>query len=164
MAGLFGVGEKWDLGVSSFSGSVPPAASDVEKAASAIGQGKVLMSPLAMAVVAAAIQSGTPSAPSLVAGTEAGALEPLPDGVAGTVRRLMQDTVNGGTARVLDLPGKQVGAKTGTAEFGTDSPPRTHAWMVGFRGDLAFAVLVEDGQSGSKTAGPIAKKFLQAAT
>jgi cell division protein FtsI/penicillin-binding protein 2 len=163
-AALFGIGAKWQLGVSSFSGSVPPAASDVEKAASAIGQGKVLMSPLAMAVVAAAIQSGTPRTPKLVAEAEAGALEPLPDGVAATVRRLMQDTVNGGTARVLDLPGTQVGAKTGTAEFGTDSPPRTHAWMVGFRGDLAFAVLVEDGQSGSKTAGPIAKRFLQAAT
>ncbi|MEP6759904.1 MAG: penicillin-binding transpeptidase domain-containing protein [Sporichthyaceae bacterium] len=163
-AALFGIGGNWDLGVSSFSGSVPRAASDVEKAASAIGQGKVLMSPLAMAVVAAAIQSGTPRSPSLVAQGEAGNLEPLPGAVANTVRTLMQDTVNNGTATVLDLPGKQVGAKTGTAEFGTDSPPRTHAWMVGFRGDLAFAVLVEDGQSGSKTAGPIAKKFLLAAT
>jgi cell division protein FtsI/penicillin-binding protein 2 len=76
----------------------------------------------------------------------------------------MQDTVNGGTAAVLDLPGVQVGAKTGTAEYGTESPPRTHAWMVGFRGDLAFAVLVEDGESGSKSAGPIARRFLQAAT
>jgi cell division protein FtsI/penicillin-binding protein 2 len=163
-AALFGIGTKWDLGVGSFSGSVPAAESDVEKAASAIGQGKVLMSPLAMAVVAAAIQSGTPRSPSLVAERAAGKLEPLPDGIAGTVRALMQDTVNGGTAKVLDLPGKQVGAKTGTAEYGTDSPPRTHAWMVGFRGDLAFAVLVEDGVSGSRTAGPIAKKFLQAAT
>jgi cell division protein FtsI/penicillin-binding protein 2 len=163
-AALFGVGAKWDLGVASFSGSVPPAESDVEKAASAIGQGKVLMSPLAMAVVAAAIQSGKPRSPTLVAERGAAELEPLPDNVAGTVRTLMQDTVNGGTARVLDLPGKQVGAKTGTAEYGTDSPPRTHAWMVGFRGDLAFAVVVEDGVSGSKTAGPIAKKFLQAAT
>jgi cell division protein FtsI/penicillin-binding protein 2 len=165
MAALFGIGAQWDLGVGSFSGSVPPAESDVDKAASAIGQGKVLMSPLAMAVVAAAIQSGTPRAPSLVStGEDSKVLEPLPNDVAGTVRSLMQDTVNGGTARVLDLPGAQVGAKTGTAEYGTESPPRTHAWMLGFRGDLAFAVLVEDGQSGSKTAGPIARKFLQATT
>ena len=163
-AALFGIGAEWDLGVGSFSGSVPAAESDVDKAASAIGQGKVLMSPLAMAVVAAAIQSGTPRSPSLVAQGEATKLDPLPKDVAGTVRSLMQDTVNGGTAKVLDLPGTQVGAKTGTAEYGTESPPRTHAWMVGFRGDLAFAVLVEDGQSGSKTAGPIAKRFLQAAT
>ena len=163
-AALFGMGAEWDLGVGSFSGSVPAAESDVDKAASAIGQGKVLMSPLAMAVVAAAIQSGTPRSPSLVSEGDAQELDPLPKDVASTVRSLMQDTVNGGTAKVLDLPGTQVGAKTGTAEYGTESPPRTHAWMVGFRGDLAFAVLVEDGQSGSKTAGPIAKKFLQAAT
>ena len=163
-AALFGIGAEWDLGVGSFSGSVPAAESDVDKAASAIGQGKVLMSPLAMAVVAAAIQSGTPRSPSLVAQDEVSELDPLPDDVASTVRSLMQDTVNGGTAKVLDLPGTQVGAKTGTAEYGTESPPRTHAWMVGFRGDLAFAVLVEDGQSGSTTAGPIARKFLQAAT
>jgi cell division protein FtsI/penicillin-binding protein 2 len=163
-AALFGIGAEWDLGVGSFSGSVPVAASDVDKAASSIGQGKVLMSPLGMAVVTAAIQSGTPRSPSLVADRGAGELEPLPDGVAGTVRRLMQDTVNSGTATVLDLPGAQVGAKTGTAEYGTESPPRTHAWMVGFRGDLAFAVLVEDGESGSTSAGPIARRFLQAAT
>jgi cell division protein FtsI/penicillin-binding protein 2 len=163
-ASLFGVGADWDLGTAAFSGSVPPAGSEVEKAASSIGQGKVLMSPLAMAVVVAAIQSGTPRTPSLVAGGEAGALEPLPDGVAATVRKLMQDTVSSGTATVLDLPGAPVGGKTGTAEYGTESPPRTHAWMVGFRGDLAFAVLVEDGESGSKTAGPIARRFLAAAT
>ena len=163
-AGLFGVGAEWDLGVGSFSGSVPVAASDVDKAASAIGQGKVLMSPLGMAVVAAAIQSGTPRSPSLVADAGSEPLDPLPGNVAPTVRRLMQDTVNAGTASVLDLPGVQVGAKTGTAEYGTESPPRTHAWMVGFRGDLAFAVLVEDGESGSKSAGPIARRFLQAVT
>ena len=64
---------------------------------------------------------------------------------------------------MLDLPGEPVGAKNGTAEFGTGSKPDTHAWMVGFRGDLAFAVLVENGESGSKTAGPIARRFLQAA-
>ncbi len=82
-AALFGIGAEWDLGVGSFSGSVPAAESDVDKAASAIGQGKVLMSPLAMAVVAAAIQSGTPRSPSLVSQGEAGnKLEPLPKDVA----------------------------------------------------------------------------------
>ena len=37
-------------------------------------------------------------------------------------------------------------AKTGTAEYGTESPPRTHGWAIGFSGDLAFAVIVEDGR------------------
>jgi cell division protein FtsI/penicillin-binding protein 2 len=36
----------------------------------------------------------------------------------------------------------------------------TNGWMVGFRGDVAFAVIVEGGASGAKTAGPIVKNFL----
>jgi hypothetical protein len=33
--------------------------------------------------------------------------------------------------------------------------------MIGYRGDLAFAVLVEGGGSGGKDAGPIASRFLE---
>lgn len=53
-------------------------------------------------------------------------------------------------------------AKTGTAEFGTDKPPRTHAWMIGYQDDsqLAWSVLLEDGGSGGKDAGPVAARFL----
>ncbi|HEX6921862.1 MAG TPA: penicillin-binding transpeptidase domain-containing protein [Actinomycetes bacterium] len=164
-AAAYGVGQQWDLGVGAFSGSVPTAASAVEQAADTIGQGKVLMSPLAMAVVAAGVASGKPRPPVLVTDDQAAAATAPPAlDVAGTLRSLMVQTVRGGTARVLALPGAAVGGKTGTAEYGTDSPPRHRAWMVGFRGDLAFAVLVEDGESGSKTAGPIARAFLQAVT
>ena len=46
-------------------------------------------------------------------------------------------------------------AKTGTAEFGDKPPLPTHAWMVAGRGDLAVAVFVDEGKSGSGTAGPI---------
>lgn len=49
-------------------------------------------------------------------------------------------------------------AKTGTAEVGGDNPP--HGWMVGFSYDenfpIAFAVIVENGDFGIKSAGPIA--------
>lgn len=38
-----------------------------------------------------------------------------------------------------------------------------HAWMIGMRRDLAVAVLVEDGVSGSRTAGPILGAFLRGA-
>jgi cell division protein FtsI/penicillin-binding protein 2 len=34
--------------------------------------------------------------------------------------------------------------------------------MIGFRGDVAFAVLVEGGGTGGKVAGPIAAHFLSA--
>ena len=47
-------------------------------------------------------------------------------------------------------------AQTGTAEFGSDVPPRTHAWFAGWSGDLAFAVLVEDGGFGGAVAAPLA--------
>jgi len=39
-------------------------------------------------------------------------------------------------------------------------PPRSHAWFTGFRGDLAFAVFVQDGQSSGTTAVPVARAFL----
>lgn len=163
-AALYGLGGKWDLGTSAFSGSVPTAASAVEQAADTIGQGKVVVSPLGMAVVAAGVESGTPRPPVLVVARSGAALPALPAEVGGTVRSLMLQTVKSGTAKVIDLPGTPVGGKTGTAEYGTSNPPRKHAWMVGFRGDLAFAVMVEDGESGSHTAGPIARAFLQAVT
>jgi cell division protein FtsI/penicillin-binding protein 2 len=50
--------------------------------------------------------------------------------------------------------------KSGTAEFGTEDPPQTHAWFTGFQGDLAFAVLVEGGSSGGGVAAPLAARFL----
>ncbi len=46
--------------------------------------------------------------------------------------------------------------KTGTAEFGSDNPPKTHAWFIGYRGNLAFAVIVEGGGVGGRVAAPLA--------
>jgi hypothetical protein len=54
-------------------------------------------------------------------------------------------------------------AKTGTAEFGTGEDLQTHAWMIAAQGDLAVAVFVEVGSSGSGTAGPILEGILRAA-
>jgi cell division protein FtsI/penicillin-binding protein 2 len=36
-----------------------------------------------------------------------------------------------------------------------------HGWFIGYRGDLAFAVLVEGGGTGADSAGPIANAFLR---
>jgi cell division protein FtsI/penicillin-binding protein 2 len=38
----------------------------------------------------------------------------------------------------------------------------THAWFIGFRGDVAFAIIVEGGGVGGVVAAPIAAKFLRA--
>jgi cell division protein FtsI/penicillin-binding protein 2 len=54
-------------------------------------------------------------------------------------------------------------AKTGTAEFERAGRVETHAWMIAAQGDLAVAVFVEVGSSGSRTAGPILEAFLRKA-
>ena len=68
---------------------------------------------------------------------------------------------DGTGAFLQDAPGEPIGAKTGTAEYGTDDPPDTHGWMVAVQGDLAVAVFVEDAESGSVTAGPLLEEFLR---
>jgi cell division protein FtsI/penicillin-binding protein 2 len=83
---------------------------------------------------------------------------------AETLRQLMREVVVAGTGtEALSVPGEPVYAKTGTAEYGTAVPPRTHAWFVGWQGNTAFAVLVaetKDGFGGS-VAAPIAARFLR---
>jgi cell division protein FtsI/penicillin-binding protein 2 len=158
-----GVGAKWDLGgVDVFSGSIPASADGTERAAEAIGQGKVLVSPLAMASIAGAAASGRPVAPSLLASRPGAPGAAQPAAVTAQLNTLMRATVSqpGATAYALnDLPGNVEG-KTGTAEFGTDNPPKSHSWFAGTRGDLAFAVFIYGGESSSTAAVPIARSFL----
>ncbi len=164
MAARLGLGADWDLGVGAFSGSVPVTASEVDQAAAMIGQGEVLMSPLAMAMVPAAVESGTPRPPTLLRERQRSAPtpRPLPADLARSLRSLMRLVVTEGTATALNLPGAPVYAKTGTAEYDSDDPSKTHAWMIGFRDGVAFAVLVENGASGSEDAAPVVRRFLDA--
>lgn len=174
-AAAVGIGGGWDagLGVDAFTGDVPADDDPVARAAASIGQGTVLASPLSMAVAASTIARGSWTAPRLVldpapaaegAGEDGAAAEPQPDAARlAVVADLMRQVATSGTASALaDVPGAPVHAKTGTAEFGTSSPPATHAWVIGFQGDLAFAVLVENGTSGGTTAVPVAETFLRA--
>jgi len=161
----FGLGGEWQVGVPSYTGSVPNTTDPVQSAAAAIGQGDVLVSPLAMASVAATVAAGSFHQPVLL-------VDPAPEqafeaanhidgGVLADLRGLMRAVVTEGSGTALrGLPGSPA-AKTGTAEFEEDGEIRTHAWMIGYRGDLAFAVLVEGGGSGGKDAGPIASRFLE---
>jgi cell division protein FtsI/penicillin-binding protein 2 len=117
--------------------------------------------------VAASVAEGRTVVPRLLPdlpAAEADPAAPLTPEEADALRDMMRAVVAEGTARFLqDVPGDPVGAKTGTAEFGTGTPPDTHAWMIATQGDLAVAVFVEEGQSGSQTAGPILEEFLRAA-
>lgn len=164
-AASLGLGLEYDAGVPVYGGSVPAEAGTTEHAASMIGQGKVLASPLAMATVAASVASGRAVVPRIVEDLDADAVEaaPLTDDEARQLRTMIRAAVEGGTATFLgDVPGEPVGAKTGTAEYGNDSPPRTHGWMIAIQDDLAVAAFVEDAESGSRTAGPLLKEFLTA--
>ena len=164
-AAPMGLGLPWDVGVDAYTGSVPATESQVDRAAATIGQGRLLASPLAMAVSTATVARGSFTAPTLVsdpAPQGAAVQAPAPVADLAVVRDLMRGVVTGGTASELaDVPGPPVHAKTGTAEFGEAVPPQTHAWTVGFAGDVAFAVLVEEGVSGGRAAVPVAEAFLR---
>ncbi|MDP9497990.1 MAG: penicillin-binding transpeptidase domain-containing protein [Actinomycetota bacterium] len=165
-AAALGLGVERDLGAPAFLGTVPAEAAETEHAASMIGQGRVEASPLGMAAVAASVAAGRPVVPRLL--DEAPPATEQPRGVrpeeAGDLRAMLRAVVTEGSGRALrDVPGPAVAAKTGTAEYGEDRPPRTHAWMIAVQGDLAVAVFVQDGASGARTAGPLLERFLQAA-
>jgi cell division protein FtsI/penicillin-binding protein 2 len=163
-AALYGIGKTMHIGVTAFNGSVPKPIDGADLAATSIGQGRVLMSPLNMAMVAAAVDTGTVHAPTLVSGssTTTTAIRQLPASVVQSLHTMMASVVASGTAAGTGLPAGTY-AKTGTAEFGTTKPFKLDAWLVGFRGNIAFAALVVDSPGdGGPTCGPIVAKFLNA--
>ncbi len=150
------------LGVPAATSSVPVPEGPVDLAASSIGQGRILVTPLQMATVAASVAAGGYRPPRLVANGQPVPVTPLAPGVAAATTELMRLVVTDGTGTAARLAGTPVAGKTGTAEFGTAVPPHTHAWFIAFRGDLAVAVLVDDGGFGGDVAAPIAANFFRA--
>ncbi|MFI6430522.1 penicillin-binding transpeptidase domain-containing protein [Rhodococcus oryzae] len=156
----FGLGVDYVTpGLTTVTGSVPPADTPAQRVESAIGQGQVTATPFGMALVAASIAKGSTPAPTLVAGMPGVANTtpaPAPPQVTEQLRTMMRETVTGGTATQLadiaDLRGK-----TGTAEVG-DAP--AHGWFVGIDGDVAFAVFVA-GADSSAPAVDAAGRFLR---
>ncbi|QFU87547.1 penicillin-binding transpeptidase domain-containing protein [Amycolatopsis sp. YIM 10] len=143
-------------GLTTITGSVPPAGSIVQQAENGFGQGTVLASPFGMAVVAGTVASGRIPVPSLLRGaaTEAKNLgAPVRPEVLDALRGMMREVVTGTALR--DLP--EVRGKTGTAQYGDGS--NAHGWFVGYSGDLAFAVLLT-GAGSSGLAVEAAHRFL----
>lgn len=166
-AAALGLGVDHDLGFGIYLGSVPEPESATSAAAALIGQGQVLASPVAMAAVIGSVAQGETVLPRLLPDHDvarSAVPQPLTAAEARALRTMLRAVVTQGSAAALaDAPGAPVIAKTGTAEFGTGDPPRTHAWLVAAQGDLAVAAFVEEGESGSGTAGPLAEALLRAA-
>src|ERR1700761_9316147 len=64
-AATYRLGKTISMGTPAFAGSVPQPTDEADLAATSIGQGKVLLSPLNLAMVAAATDTGTVRAPRL---------------------------------------------------------------------------------------------------
>ncbi|MFI6575912.1 penicillin-binding transpeptidase domain-containing protein [Nocardiopsis sp. NPDC050513] len=162
----FGMNAPMDVGVPTLEPSFPTPDGAVMLGAQSIGQGQVVSSPLHMATVPAAIADGSWRHPVLVADPVRDDLpEPTPIPNAEAIRPMMRAVVTDGTASEAGFQGEVYG-KTGSAEFGTaegeDEELPTHAWMVGYKGDVAFALVVEGGGGGGSVAGPIAARFTNA--
>jgi penicillin-binding protein A len=159
--------------------------SSVEVGESAIGQGRVLATPLAMASVSQTIANRGVRLPTPIARTDG--LEPDADPVevtsretAATVRDLMIGVVQEGTGVAAALPGVQVAGKTGTAELGPaalapgeaiapgeEVAQELDAWFTSFAPandpKLAVAVMIVDSAGdGGEIAAPIAREVLAA--
>ncbi len=139
MAEAFGFNH--DAGLAGAPQSTLPAASEIhgelDLGSTAIGQGRVLATPLQMAIVAATVADGgrrpvprfLPADAPVAVGRVASAA------VARTVRRLMTGVVRSGTGRAAAIPGVVVAGKTGTAELKSACPPSTTRPAAGERSE-----------------------------
>ena len=162
--------------------STLPAADDVggdlAVGSTAIGQGKVLATPLLFASIAQTISSDGLRRPPVIV---ADAPPPRPERVttpevARQIARMMIAVVRGGTGEAAAIEGVRVAGKTGTAELenttdqapeeGGDPAADTNAWFTAYapagRPKLAVGVMFVKAGSGGETAAPAAKLVLQA--
>ncbi|MGH3246218.1 MAG: penicillin-binding transpeptidase domain-containing protein [Trebonia sp.] len=158
----FGLDQKWNIGLSGVSASyfnAPADASGAELAQEAFGQGQLSAAPLAMASVAATVDTGTFRQPILVPGTKQVTATPLPAATDAGLKEMMRAVVTSGTAAGLGF-GPNVYAKTGTADIQNQGKP--NSWLVAFdpSQDIAVGCLVLASGYGSQYAAPEVQKFL----
>ena len=152
--------------------------SAVELANTAFGQGKLLVSPLQMALASATVANGGKMPePYLVseikdrAGNVLQHHEPqvirqvISPEAAQAMNRLMVTSVQEGYAKPASIPGIQVGGKTGSAEVTTGE--KTHSWFIGYapanNPTVAVAVIMENKGPGSDFATPSGREVMEAA-
>src|SRR5207302_2500447 len=143
----------------------------------AFGQERLLVTPLQMAMVAAAVANGgVVMRPYLVdkivspGGSTLRRTHPdklgraIKPQTASELTAMMEAVVTGGTGTAAQIPGVRVAGKTGTAETGAAHVYT--AWFIAFapadHPRVAVAVVVENGGFGGRSAAPIAKAIVQA--
>ncbi|WP_242608611.1 penicillin-binding transpeptidase domain-containing protein [Actinomadura formosensis] len=152
-AAQFGIGKDWGLSIPAFTGSVPAPGDDGEKAAAMVGEGKVEVSPLTMALVAAAAQSGTWRPPYVLKDVTAPGQTPpplsLPPESIASLKKVLTRTATQGNAHAARVSGDVVGVAA-LVEGGNGKKPVS--WFVGSSGDRAFAIAVEGPVNTAKLA------------
>lgn len=141
----------------------------------AIGQGSLLVTPVQMAMLTAAIANGgTVRSPYLLYQAKSGDVallrgksswqHEMSSTAFAPLRKYLEAAVERGTGKAAKVAGLRVAGKTGTAE---NPHGRPHAWFVGFapaaRPVLALAVVVENAGEGGKWAAPVAGAVFKAA-
>ncbi|TYQ16529.1 UNVERIFIED_CONTAM: peptidoglycan glycosyltransferase [Acetivibrio alkalicellulosi] len=151
-----------------------------DMAAVAIGQGKIMVTPLQMGMIVAGIANGgNVMAPSLVKSIispddkNIETMKPqilyniMEKDVAESIKDMMKEAVQNGTGRNAAIEGVSVAGKTGTAEneLSVKQKNKEHAWFIGFAPvedpKIAVAVVVEYGGFGGEIAAPIARRIMK---
>ncbi|MET7703384.1 penicillin-binding transpeptidase domain-containing protein [Streptomyces sp. NPDC005485] len=160
----FGLGQNnWKTGIASFDGKVPASAGP-DRAANAIGQGQVQMSPLNMASVTATAITGAFRQPVIVSrkvdDRQLATARGLSPNTVAQLRSMLRLTATSGTAaQVMAGLGGDIGAKTGSAEV--DGQSKSNSWFTGYRNDIAAAAMTQEGGHGGDAAGPIVADVLR---
>ncbi len=175
----FGLGEAPPFPLPTAAGSLTDSddMSEPELASAAFGQGEVLVTPLNMALVAAAVASGgnlpVPHLLNDIPGVRHRSIaddrgtwrRAVTRATADQMRRIMVISARDGWARSAATGrGITLGGKTGTAQLAEGEP---HAWFIGFapgtEPTIAVAVIVVNGGEGSAVAAPIGGRVLERA-
>ncbi|HWM11329.1 MAG TPA: penicillin-binding protein 2 [Solirubrobacteraceae bacterium] len=153
---------------------LPPTSSQIDVGRMAIGQDKLVVTPLQMATVAQTVANGgmrmEPRLVEQVRDPDGRTIdEPLPEEAervmseesANALAAMMRNVVEQGTGTAAQLEGVDVAGKTGTAEVGDGSD---NLWFIGFTGRYAVCAMLErqSGGTGGGDAAPIAAEVLKA--
>jgi hypothetical protein len=136
--------------------TLPPASQiqgELDIGSTAIGQGRVLATPLQMATVATAIaDGGRRPRPTFLAGARADFVgHATSSSVAHTVRRLMIGVVRSGTGTAAAIPGVTVAGKTGTAELKAACTPASTSSTEASAGESSNGEASKEACQGGET-------------